>query len=186
MMTAEFASITKEGIEIHPTIADLPEFPIPSDYEYDKSTEYNYKIDEDDDKRECVHREYKGDFESESAKYRGKFKDKFVGRYIEERKQMDYNYHKIYTPSRQLYQDEIISRFLETLIRDLEHNTYCDVPEYNWIVFTAGPMVRACYYHIDVGSYTSMCYSGCWQKFYDGMVRSPWIVSFRSICTSRP
>ena len=64
----------------------------------------------------------------------------FVGKYIKERRSLDYTYHKYYTPERQLLQDELMQNFFETKVHDTISNVTCDRPLENWIVFTAGPM----------------------------------------------
>jgi len=63
-----------------------------------------------------------------------------VGKYVREREQIDYTYHKYYTPERQLLQDELMELFHDTIVFDTDHNLTCDRPLENWLVFTAGPM----------------------------------------------
>ncbi len=120
-----------------PTLNDLPKFDIPSHYDYNKSTEENYAVK---DISFCSEEE-EGKIETtENVRRSARLCHYFVGKYALERKQMDYTYHKIYTPERQEYQDKLVDKFLDTLILDVDHGRICDVPEENWIVFTAGPM----------------------------------------------
>lgn len=62
----------------------------------------------------------------------------YVGKYADVRKELDYSYHRHYTPERQLLHDEWMDQFMQTIIRD--GNRTCEAPTQNWIVFTAGPM----------------------------------------------
>ena len=55
----------------------------------------------------------------------------FTGPYEHVRRQLDYTWHAYYTAERQRIQDEIITQFLRTGIKRIEHP---------WIVHTAGPM----------------------------------------------
>jgi hypothetical protein len=87
-------------------------FDIPHGYRYDKSSEDNYQ--------------------SPDAV--------FVGKYAQIRKMLDYSYHHYYTEARQLLHDEVIDRFLTTIVHDHSSNLVCETPLENWIVFTAGPM----------------------------------------------
>ena len=64
----------------------------------------------------------------------------FVGKYIKERADMDYTYHKYYSTERQLLQDELLQQFLDTIVYDSGKNMVCDRPASPWMVFTAGPM----------------------------------------------
>ena len=64
----------------------------------------------------------------------------FVGKYSNERSQLDYSFHMRYSTDRQLLHDKLIDRFLNTIVRDHAKNIVCEAPEQNWIVFTAGPM----------------------------------------------
>jgi predicted ABC-type ATPase len=122
-----------------PVITDLPHFEVHDEYDYSKSTEENYamkgvvlydeELKDDEDHTEIIRKSVR----LSKNKH-------FVGKYENERKQMDYLYHKIYCHRRQVYQDHIIDRFLDTLILDSEHGVVCSIPEANWLVFTAGPM----------------------------------------------
>lgn len=87
-------------------------FEIPSDYNYDLSSESNYCCTD----------------------------APFVGKYKHIRSQLDYSYHKRYSVERQLLHDTLIDRFLKTKVHDRKSNLECEVPLENWIVFTAGPM----------------------------------------------
>jgi hypothetical protein len=84
--------------------------PSPKSYDYSVSTEENYR---DNDAP-------------------------FVGKYAEVRSQLDYTYHSKYNVNRQLQQDLIIDKFLETVIFD--GHEVCTKPSHPWLVFTAGPM----------------------------------------------
>ena len=64
----------------------------------------------------------------------------FVGKYANERRELDYSYHKYYKPERQLFQDSLMDLFYDTSVHDTDRNMTCDKPLENWIVFTAGPM----------------------------------------------
>jgi hypothetical protein len=81
-------------------------------YDWDKSTEDNYKSDT---------QEFRGTFQSI-------------------RQRLDHTYHQNYVPSRQAVQDEILEGLLHSTIA--EHNNYDDHilcrPEESWIIFTAG------------------------------------------------
>lgn len=85
-------------------------FSIPEEYDYSISTEENYRSEQVD----------------------------FVGKYSHQRKKLDYSYHQHYHPSRQVLQDEIIDKYSQVEIDDGVYT--CEVPEENWLVFTAGPM----------------------------------------------
>lgn len=63
-----------------------------------------------------------------------------LGKFVEERSDLDYLYHSYYTPERVFLQDRIISKFLHTVVTDSTTNSTCGVPAENWIVFTAGVM----------------------------------------------
>lgn len=62
----------------------------------------------------------------------------FVGKYGRYRKGMDYSYHCYYKAERQLLHDEIMDKFMDTVVIDGE--LICERPLENWLVFTAGPM----------------------------------------------
>ena len=62
----------------------------------------------------------------------------FVGKYAYERSKLDYSYHKYYRHERQLVHDKIVDAFLQTSMVD-EKGSFA-VPQFNWIVFTAGAM----------------------------------------------
>lgn len=111
----------------HAMMGSAAVFTVSSVYNYDKSTEENHSI--------TLHNTVKLDNE---GKYISSSDNSnlFVGKYIEERKQLDYTYHKFYNIQRQLYQDELIHKFLDTIVIDGDRS--CNVPEENWIVFTAG------------------------------------------------
>ena len=85
-------------------------FTISSEYDYSVSTEENYRSDE----------------------------IMFVGKYRRQRKKLDYSYHRHYLASRQRLHDEIIDKYSQVEIDDGVYT--CEVPEENWLVFTAGPM----------------------------------------------
>lgn len=87
-------------------------FTQPDTYDFHKSTEANYKSS----LQECV------------------------GKYKEQRKQLDYSYHSYYTPERQRLHDQLIDLFHATRVHDRKTNIVCEAPLENWIVFTAGPM----------------------------------------------
>lgn len=86
------------------------------DYDFSKSTEDNHSLEDDDIPEQL----------------------KFIGKYGGVRKQLDYSYHKHYSFERQQMHDELIDRFLETIIHD--GDLVCDTPFQNWLVFTAGCM----------------------------------------------
>eukprot|EP01039_Chlorochromonas_danica_P005781 gene5782-6366_t len=88
-------------------------FTIPLSYDFSHSTEDNYaKVDAS-----------------------------FVGKYGEIRSTLDYNYHKMYSEERQLFQDRIVDLLLETKIKDHRNNEItCEITAQRWAVFTAGPM----------------------------------------------
>ena len=90
---------------------------IKSDYDFNKSTEDNYSID--NPIGEHV----------------------FVGKYKDYRSKLDYTYHSVYCKERQLLQDKIIEKFLNDVrVFDPQQQVYCESPLENWIVFTAGTM----------------------------------------------
>jgi hypothetical protein len=91
---------------------NLQNFPIKPDYDYAHSSEDNYHIQD----------------------------APFVGKYVHERSQLDYTYHKKYSEERQHLQDILIDQFLKTTVYDKKHNRYCESPTENWVVFTAGVM----------------------------------------------
>lgn len=62
----------------------------------------------------------------------------FVGKYAAHRAVLDYTYHKKYSIQRQIMQDRILDSFMGTIIFDNELT--CEIPQQNWIVFTAGVM----------------------------------------------
>lgn len=121
-----------------PVISDLPYFEVSDDYDYSRSTEDNYAMEgismlSDEEFKD-------GEDHIEVIRSSMRISKHFVGKYENERRQMDYLYHKIYCHRRQLYQDHVIDRFLDTLVMDMEHGVVCSIPEANWLVFTAGPM----------------------------------------------
>lgn len=63
---------------------------------------------------------------------------KFVGKYAEIRELLDYSYHSHYSEDRQLFHDELIEQFLETIVED--GDLTCEKPLEPWLVFTAGCM----------------------------------------------
>lgn len=64
----------------------------------------------------------------------------YVGKFAEFRQQVDHSYHRCYIPERQLLQDSILERFTLTIVRDSNTCAICEVPDQNWLVFTAGTM----------------------------------------------
>ena len=90
-------------------------------YNYDLSTEANHAVSVD----EC------GGLDKVPP---------FVGKYVKERGNIDYTYHKYYSNKRQLLQDELLQQFLDTVVHDAANNMTCDRPAKPWLVFTAGPM----------------------------------------------
>jgi hypothetical protein len=82
-------------------------------YDYSKSTGENYAADEG---------------------------TPFVGKYGHLRSELDYTHHSHYIPERQVFHDQLIDIFRQTIVRDEEKKTTCEVPEDNWLVFTAGCM----------------------------------------------
>ena len=93
------------------------QFKIPYTYDYTKSTEENYM--------------HIGDTPSS-----------FSGAFAQERSKIDYSYHKHYIVDRQLLQDRIMKKFLQTTIRFVinDEEIICDRPTQPWLVFTAGCM----------------------------------------------
>lgn len=109
-MTLAMEDLEYAYLEDSPSDCSVPQpecFRVAPDYDYHKSTEQNYSTDVVE----------------------------FVGKYAALRSKLDYDYHKHYTPSRQLLHDQIISRFTEVEIDDGEYT--CEVPEENWSVFTS-------------------------------------------------
>lgn len=99
------------GIEIIMTMQSIWSSSALKDYNYNLSTEQNYEM-----KGEPV----------------------FVGKYARQRELLDYSYHLHYTPERQLLHDTLMERYNEVVIEDGEYT--CEIPEENWLVFTAGPV----------------------------------------------
>lgn len=64
----------------------------------------------------------------------------FVGDFKEIRSTLDYDYHKKYSVSRQLLQDDIVRRMLRTIVQDATTRMFCERPRKPWVIFTAGPM----------------------------------------------
>lgn len=63
------------------------------------------------------------------------------GKFVEIRRGIDYQYHKIYSCERQHFQDALVESMLSsTTLMDDDGQT-CSRPTRNWIVFTAGVMV---------------------------------------------
>ena len=93
-------------------VSPTNKFIVPPNYNYEKSSEANYRNPD----------------------------APFVGKYQHIRKQLDYSFHERYGVERQNLQDQLIERFLKTKVVDRTHNLTCEVPLENWIVFTAGPM----------------------------------------------
>lgn len=105
-------------------VRESPPFVIPTTYDYSRSTEENYM-------------QHDHPLASDSCDPGSNF----VGKYAVHRQLLDYEYHKMYCSERQRYHDELIDKFLDTvIIRDKVNRIVCDVPAENWIVFTAGPM----------------------------------------------
>jgi predicted ABC-type ATPase len=92
-------------------------YKIPSSYDYSKSTEENYM-------------------------HIGDTPPSFTGTFAKERSQIDYTFHKHYNIDRQLLQDHIMEKFLQTTIRYVidDEEIICDRPKQPWLVFTAGCM----------------------------------------------
>lgn len=63
-----------------------------------------------------------------------------VGEFGDLREKLDYNYHSIYQPDREIFQDSIIRYYLSKPIIVDENGDHCHVPTQPWIVFTAGAM----------------------------------------------
>ena len=97
-------------------------FQQPDSFDYTNSTEKNYSISK------------------EQVASRGLDEELYVGKHVPERKMMDYTYHTHYTTDRQLFHDDMIDLFHDTVVHDTDHNVTCDKPLHNWLVFTAGPM----------------------------------------------
>lgn len=93
------------------------EFAIREDYDFSQSTEYNYA-------------HYNPNPEPED----------FTPQYRKERMMVNYEYHRVYSKDRQLFQDKILEKFLKTKVIDKKNMLECEVPLNNWIVFTAGTM----------------------------------------------
>mgnify|MGYP005845533119 CR=1 FL=1 len=64
-----------------------------------------------------------------------------AGNFVDIRREIDYNYHKVYSRDRQLFQDALVESMLGLTTVSEEGGDPCRKPERNWIVFTAGVMV---------------------------------------------
>ena len=64
----------------------------------------------------------------------------YVGEFAEFRRLVDRDYHKQYTPERQLVQDGIMLGFTATIVEDVSTLEMGEIPDRNWLVFTAGAM----------------------------------------------
>jgi hypothetical protein len=60
--------------------------------------------------------------------YQNKNNDEFFGKYVEERKKIDYKYHTNFTQSRQVFQDALIEQYLANKVSYIQP----------WIIFTCG------------------------------------------------
>ena len=93
-------------------------FAVPAHFDHHKSTEENYSIKQDIIDMKAI----------------------LTGKYSMEREKLDYSYHKVYEPERQLLHDLIIDNFLHTIVKDCNTNLTCSAPLESWLVFTAGAM----------------------------------------------
>jgi predicted kinase len=75
-----------------------------------------------------------------SADNHGTSEMKFYGRFAHIRKTLDYSYHTNYRRDRQIFQDAIISDFLDAAVVKDKNGELCTTPTEPWIVFTAGAM----------------------------------------------
>jgi predicted kinase len=75
-----------------------------------------------------------------SAENHGSDETKYYGRFAHIRKTLDYSYHTNYRRDRQIFQDAIISDFLDAAVVKDKNGELCTTPTEHWIVFTAGAM----------------------------------------------
>jgi hypothetical protein len=112
------------------------EFVIPSNYDFSLSTEENYSVTRR--KKNLASPSLSPVLPGACRPFDEEVFPTFVGKYALERSLLDYSYHCHYIEERQLLHDQMIDKFHKTIVHDVKNDWYCESPEENWIVFTAG------------------------------------------------
>eukprot|EP01134_Creolimax_fragrantissima_P001169 CFRG1169T1 len=118
-------------------------FSIPCTYRWNLSTEENYCLRETTDTCRMLHPQ-----DCKDCKFYAEIQNLPKKQQLEIlypndclRRSIDYNYHKHYQGKRRILQNNIVSALTVSVVEDMETpGLYCERPEAQWLIFTAGPM----------------------------------------------